>query len=355
MIPEQLLSQLRKQEPAAAYFLAGPEPYRRDIFRRALLEKALGPSEREQGYTPHDLTGTTMAAVLDDASSLSLFAPRRVIWVSSAEAALPRGRAAAGDAGEEAAFQGAQGLLARYLKRPSPGVVVVFDVSRYELDGEDKQKLDRVRAFYAAIPVVVEFPRFTVGEARQLAGSLAEAAGLKLSRDLVEALVDALGADALRISTEIEKLSLYAGDRRTIGAEDLAALAPDSSVSSIFGLVDALGRRNRMQALELVDRLVRQGEYLPLALNFLGGLMRLALAAQERGLRNAPQIQQALSKPGRPVWRSKAEQIHQTATVFNRKQLESALQQLYRADWGLRDARPSDRVVMEKFILELAG
>ena len=31
-------------------------------------------------------------------------------------------------------------------------MVVVLDVSRYDLEGEDKAKLDRVRKFYAAIP-----------------------------------------------------------------------------------------------------------------------------------------------------------------------------------------------------------
>ena len=36
-------------------------------------------------------------------------------------------------------------------------------------------------------------------------------------------------------------------------------------------------------------------------------------------------------------------------------QLEAGLRLIYSADWGLRDARPSDRLVMEKLILGLAG
>lgn len=353
MTPEQFLNQIRRQEPAPAYLFAGPEPYRRNLCRRALCDAVLGPEGFEQGYVAHDLAEAPLSDVLDDAASLSLFAPKRVLWIAAAEAALPRTRAAG--SGEEPRASGPRAMLAAYLRRPSPGVVAVFDVSRYELEGEDKAKLDRVREFYAAIPNVVEFPRFSVGEARKLAGELAAERRLNLNREAVETLVDALGADAMRIASEIEKLSLYAGDGRTIGAEDLPALVPDSSVANIFALVDALGRRDRMQALEVVDRLVRHGEYLPLALNFLGSLVRLALCAQEKGLRSAQQIQQTLSRPGRPVWRSKAEQIHQTAKVFSKKQLEAAIGQIYRADWGLRDARPSDRVIIEKFILELAG
>ena len=43
------------------------------------------------------------------------------------------------DTGEDSA------VLVEYLKDPTPGVVLVFDCWRYEFDGDDKAKLDRVR------------------------------------------------------------------------------------------------------------------------------------------------------------------------------------------------------------------
>ncbi|MFB3778258.1 MAG: DNA polymerase III subunit delta [Bryobacteraceae bacterium] len=355
MTPEQFLSQIRRQEPAPVYLFLGPEPYRRRACRAALIERVIGGDDREQALTVCDLQDWSLSEVVDDARSLSLFAPRRVIWVSGAEAALPRGRSAAAAGEEETSAGGPLALLAGYVQRPSPGVVVVLDVSRYDLEGEDKARLDRVRKFYGAIPSVVEFPRYTVNEARQLAQGLARSAGLDMDRDAIEDMVDALGADAMHIATEIEKLSVYAGSGGKIDGRELAALVPDSSVSTIFALVDALGRRDRLLALALVDTLVRQGEYMPLALNFLASLFRLALAARERGLRNAQQVQQALSRPGRPVWRSKAEQICQVAATFTPAQLAKGLGEIYAADRGLRDARPSDRIVMERFILALAG
>ncbi len=333
------------------YLFVGAEPYRRGLCRRALTERVLGTAETYQGLTQWDLQETTLSAVVDDACSLSLFAPRRVIWVSNAEAALPRGRV---NEGEEAAG-GPLALLAGYLENPSPGVVLVLEAGRYELEGEDKAKAERVRKFYSAIRAQVEFPRYSVQEARSLAAELSRKAGLEMDQEAIEWMVDLLGADAMHLATEIEKLRLYVGERKRIDAHELAALVPDSSVSTIFALVDALGKRERLRALDLVDTLVRQGEYMPLALSFLASLFRLALAAKERGLKNAAQIRQAFSRPGRPVWRSKAEQIQQTAAVFSKAQLEAGLRQIFATDWGLRDARPSDRIVMEKFILALAG
>jgi DNA polymerase-3 subunit delta len=352
--PEQFLSQLGRQDPAPAYLFLGAEPYRRLMCRRALIESVLGTEDREQGLAQFDLRQTALSAIVDEARSLSLFAPRRLIWASNAEAALPRGRAAAEAEEGQLAAADPLGGLADYLKRPAPGVVVVLEASRYELEGEDKTKLERVRKVYSVVQAQVEFPRYSIQEARHLALELARAAALNVDREGIELLVESVGADAMRVATEIEKLRLYAGPGQRIGLRELAILVPDSSVSTIFVLVDALGRRDRLRALELLDTLVRQGEYMPLALSFLATLLRLALAAKERGLRSPQQIQQALSKPGRPVWRSKAEQIHQTATVFSQVQLETALKRVFATDRALRDARPDDRIVMEKFVLGLA-
>jgi DNA polymerase-3 subunit delta len=340
---------LKRQEAAPAYLFLGAEPYRRQACGKALLDKVLPGDAREQGLAHFDLRETSWSAVVDDACSLSLFAPLRVVWVSNAEASLPRGKVDEGGAGTS----GPLGRLPAYLKQPTPGVVVVVEASRFELDGEDKAKAERVRKLYSAIPALVEFPRFTSAEARHLALELTKASGLSLAGDALDLLVDSLGADAMRLSVEIEKLRLYAGERGKISAQELASLVPDSSVSTIFVLVDALGRRDRLRALELLDTLLRQGEYMPLALSFLASLLRLALAAKERGLRSPQQIQQELSAPGRQIWSTKAQQIHQAATVFTKKQIEATLRRIFRTDRALRDARPDDRIVMERFVFGL--
>ncbi len=347
MTADQLLGQIERQRPEPAYLFLGAEPFRLDQCRKALIARVLPPEEREQGLVRHDLTETPLSAILDDARSLSLFAPRRIIWASNAEAALPRAKSGLND-------DAAGMLLADYLNNPTPEVVLVFEASRYELDGEDKAKAERIRKFYSRIPAVGELPRYSVREAQRLAHDLVRKNGLRIDQSDVDLLVEALGSDALRISVEMEKLSLYAGTDRRIQARDLAVLVPDSSASTVFVLVDALGRGDKLRALDLLHSLVRQGEYLPLALSFLAGLFRLALVAKDRRFRGPQQVQQQFSKPGRPLWRSRAEQVFQASSLFSKKQLETLLKRIYAADRALRDARPDDRIVMEEFILRFA-
>ena len=156
------------------------------------------------------------------------------------------------------------------------------------------------------------------------------------------------------MAVEIEKLSLFAGDR-VIGVDDITALVPDARATTIFALVNALGRRDRARALGILDTLTREGEYLPLALAFLSTQFRMALVAREAGLKSSQQIQGHFSRLGVPMWGSRAEQVYQTVSKFTRPQMERALGLIYQADKGLRDARPDDRIVMETFIMELVS
>jgi DNA polymerase-3 subunit delta len=347
--PEQFLERLNKSAPAGAYLFIGPEAYQRRICRKALMQKALEGENSEDALSRFDLSEGALAEVLDDARSLSLFASRRVIWVSSAEAALPKGRAAS----DEDEASGAE-LLAAYVKHPTPDVVVVFDASQYDFDGEDKTKLERVQKFYAAIRDVVEFRPYSMDAARRLAQDLAKQAGVEIGISELGLLVQALAGDAARIAIEIEKLRLYAGARK-VTAEDIAALVPNAQESTIFLLVEALGRGDRKKSLASLDTLIRQGEYLPLALTFLATQFRLALTAQEAGLRSQQQVQSYFTNHGMRMWPQRAQQVMQTVGAFTKQKLAAAVVKVFEADRALRDARPDDRVVMEKLVLSLTN
>lgn len=327
----------------------GPDSYERERCRRALAETVLAPEERESGLTRHDLDAVTLAEVFDDARSLSLFAPTRLIHATGAEAALPRGRA--GKDEETPAGQ----ALAAYLQRPSEGTTVLLESGRYEFDNDDKTKVERLLKFYAQVPCVVEFPRFSDAAALSLGKELAAAHGLRVSEAVLAALVEVLGADASRLTAEMEKLALFLGAGATVSEEHLDALVPDARATTVFRMVAALGESNRLQALEQLDTLMRQNEYLPLALSFLSTQFRMAMAAREAGLRTSQQVQSHFQQAGIAMWRSRADQVLATAMAFPLAKLRRALRLIAQTDRALRDANPSDRLVMENFIFRLTA
>jgi DNA polymerase-3 subunit delta len=343
MTPAQFLTRMERGEIAPAYLFIGPEAYQRRRARRALL--------KAHAVTQYDLAETSLAEVIDDARALSLFASERVILAGNAEAALPRTRADE-DAGDGEAAAGSADLLTTYLKDPTPGVVLVFDAPRFDFEGEDKKKQERVRKFYASAGDPVEFKRASADDARREAAALARRAGLSIDPAMVDLLVEALAADLTRIAVEVEKMALYTQGRQ-VTEEDLGLLVPDARATTIFALVGALGRRDRSRSLEILDTLFRDGEYLPVALSFLSAQFRAALVAKEAGLRSPQQIQGHFAKIGVQMWGSRAEQVFQTVAKFSKSQLERAMQLTFEADKDLRSARPDDRIVMEQFILRL--
>jgi len=352
MSPAQFLARVKRNEVPPVTLFLGQEGYNRKRCREALIAASPVPAET------FDAGQTALAAIVDDARAMSLFASERLMLVSNAEAAMPRSSrsaAASDDDDEEGGGSGAAGdagALAAYAKSPTPGVRLVFEATRWDFDGDDKAKNERARKFYSAIPEVVEFRRFTPDEARMELDRIARASGVKLDPAAAEALVEALGADVGRIAVELEKLSLYG---KPITAEDLPLLVPDARQSTIFALVNALGRRDRGRSLDALDALVREGEYLPLALTFLAGQFRMALVAQEAKLRGAQQVQGHFSKSGVPMWGSRAEQVWGTASKFSKEQLERGLKLIFEADRDLRSARPDDRTVIESFVIRLCA
>jgi DNA polymerase-3 subunit delta len=354
MTPEQFLARISKQAPAPAYLFLGQEGYQRRICKDALLERVLPGNARLDGLTALDLESTSLSAVLDDARSMSLFSADRVIWVSSAELALPR-RIVSQDDNEIESDKGAESALAAYLASPTPGTVVVFECSRYDFTGDDRPKLERVQKFYSVIPGTVEFRHYTPESSRYLAQELAKKHGLKIAGAELVSLLEAAGGDASRLVSEIEKLSLFVGGGRPVTMTDLQTLVPNAAQTTIFMLVSALGKRDRTGALRSLEILVREGEYLPLALTLLNTQFRLALAVKEAKVNSIQQALAFFAKLGVRMWRDRAEQVLATASAFSKDRLAKALSAIYETDKKFREGYRDDRLIMETLVLALTA
>ncbi len=355
MNPDQFLARVAKQPLAPVYLFLGQEGYGRRMCREALVSRALPSDKRREGLTQIDMEDVSLPEVLDDARSLSLFATDRLIWVSSAELALPRRLTAASADDEGGSEKGAESHLSAYLKAPTAGTTIVFECSRYDFSGDDRAKLERVQKFYSAVSTIVEFRQMTPESIRFLAQQLIREAGLKLGGAELAVLLDAVGGDANRLALEIDKLSLFAGKGQPITASDLQTLVPHAAQSTIFLLVSALGQGNRSAALQSLDILVREGEYLPLALSFLSTQFRLALAAKEGRISSSQQAVPFFTKLGVRMWRDRADQVVATANAFSAQRLKDAVASIYETDKKFREGYRDDRVIMETLVMAITA
>jgi DNA polymerase III delta subunit len=127
---------------------------------------------------------------------------------------------------------------------------------------------------------------------RELPGRLvaeARALGFELDPEAARSLAVRLGARPMRLRTELERLSLWAGEGGRVDLGDLEAMVADTSEAAVWSLADALVEGDRAGALAVAERLSAQGEALPRIVYSLASRLRSALrAARELEQGRAP-------------------------------------------------------------------
>ncbi len=346
MKPKAFTKSIEGGKTEAGYLFLGNEMFFRDRCRQALRKAVIG--DDEEGFVEVDLKKEPLTRLLDETRSLSLFATSRLVVGINAEAALPRARSAAAEQIREE--------LAAYFADPTPGVVVALECTRYDArERDDKAKAERVAKFYDAVPVKVEMDRLSAEDTFRACRALAERKGLKASPDVLAELTDMMGGDLARLESELEKLSLFVSGDRELTREELELLTPEARQGGVFELTDALARKDRSRALDIVHTLAAGGAYWPMQLTLLASLFRQALAARELGARDSRQLVAALQRVGVRIWPGRAQQLLGVARQFSKAELERALGRFFEADRDLRRERPDDRLIMERLIVDLTA
>ena len=114
----------------------------------------------------------------------------------------------------------------------------------------------------------------------------AERRGIALDADAARLLVERMGESTVRLSTELDRLTTWAGPGGRVELEDLEAMVADTSEEAAWALADALVDRSPAAALASAERLGGQGEAVtPLIYQAAKRLREahLALSALENG------------------------------------------------------------------------
>src|SRR4051812_5656634 len=75
----------------------------------------------------------------------------------------------------------------------------------------------------------------------------------EISEEALAELISRVGPNARQLDTEVEKLSLYVGDRKEIEMEDVTAICTRNKMARAFALGDALGDRDLPRLLRRLD------------------------------------------------------------------------------------------------------
>jgi DNA polymerase-3 subunit delta len=338
--PEQLLGRLAKGKPVPGILLLGGETYLRELCARKISDAYVAEGVRDWGVTRFSADDDSLSAILGQAQTLPMLAPRQVIFVSDVEAWERLGD----DSRDALVIQ-----LSAYLDDPAPFSVLVFEANALD-------KRMRLAKMFAEKTVVVAVELSNnPAERAKLAGALAlemaRELGVELERDAAEELSEIFNGELAAIRTELEKLAAYVGDRRRVTRADVELLAVSARKYSVWELAEMLASRQPSLALEFLDSLLREGEQPVQLLGALAWMYRKLLEAQE--LPAGATGWQAASRLGmRPPT---AELAVRQSRKFPRTQLTRGLAALYEADSRLKSGGTSQRAVMEFLVAQLAS
>lgn len=337
------------------YVLAGDELFLQERCRSAIVKSFVPADLRDFCFSDLDLSSTPIFEVLDRAQTPSLMAPFQVIFVRNVRQLYTRG-----------AKKDEFAALERYFRSPNPQALLVFiadfiripsDPRRMETD--DKNRFERLTETLGEHCGMVELVRVNEDDAMRWVIATAQDAGSRMDQDAARELVDALGADMMLISSELEKLLLYTLGHERITLGDVETMVLGAKQRSLYDLTDAISSHNRVRALALLQGLLNSsdaGEDAAIGhLYMLARTFRQMLVILEKNVRDQRAIWQALWQGFRIPPFAADDLIRQARRYKNRRDLTRALRLIARADMELRSSPPDKRIVLERLVYDLAS
>jgi DNA polymerase III subunit delta len=150
--------------------------------------------------------------------------------------------------------------------------------------------LDRRRAAYKTLEKVAVVQVFDTPDESKQAGDdeIAEfiqrklrAEGKTIDTEAFEVFRELVAPDLREIANELEKLSIYVGNRKGISTADVRAICCASRLAVIWELTDALGMRQVARAIAALENLLASGEQPIGVLMMLVAQFRLMLLAKD--------------------------------------------------------------------------
>jgi DNA polymerase III subunit delta len=327
---QALKQQITDRTPAPVYLFVGEDVKLMDRMVQG-LEQVVDPADRafavDRFYAGE--ASATPQAIADAARSIPMLGDRRLVFILRAERFLKprRSSKAATSVDEDAEDADAEqavdaGALEAYLASPVPSTTLVFVATEV-----DRARRLTKRVLEAA--KVVAFDGLGGGEGgrhevrAQAAAWLKDEltkAGRSIEPEAVGVLIDRSGYDITKLRSDVERLLLFAGDRRILTIDDvMEVVSLQTGVDDDWAVVNAIAEGNAAQALAEISRRFDRGD----SPHAMLGQLRWWVSA-----RLAP------AEPGR---------------------MRAAVEALLRTDLALKSSAGDDRVLVERLVVELTG
>lgn len=331
---------LKRNSFEGAYYICGEDDFQKEGAMKKLIMAALDPTVRDfnldvlraQDVDPKSFDGIV--------SSMPMMAERRVVVVRDVSALRKEARKS----------------VERFLGKPSPDVLLLLVESAGGKTDKDLMRL----------ATVLEFQPLPADEVPEWITHWAKELGAEISPGAVELLQSAVGNDLHQLVMELDKLVSYANGG-AITEEAVGAIVGVRRGETMTDLLDAIGRRNVIASLGLLDHVMSQPKTTAVQIVMLLSAQTVALAwgraKLDEGLapgRLQGEYFNLLKQSGSAYtgrsWGTAATAWASAAGGWDRRSLERAVDALLTADVTLKETRlSSEEQVLTTLILAMCA
>ncbi|WP_066367914.1 DNA polymerase III subunit delta [Neobacillus fumarioli] len=328
---------MKQREFAPIYLVYGTEAFLINETKDLLLKSALTEEEMDLNYSVYDLEETPVELALEDAETFPFFGERKVVLLHN-----PVFLTA--EKSKEKAAHNVERLEA-YLKEPAPYTVLVIMAPYEKLD--ERKKITKELKRNAEI---VEAKKLNEQELKNWIKQRAKQFSVEIEPEAIELLLMLVGTNMFMLSSEIEKLSLYAANKKQINTAIVEKLAARTLEQNIFTLIDKVVQKKPDEALRIYYDLLKQNEEPIKILALISAQFRLIYQTKELSRRGYGQQQIAGFLKTHPF---RVKLALGQASRFKDEELVQLIDLLADADYKVKTGGMNKSLVMEMLLFQL--
>jgi len=321
---------LKRGDVANSYFFCGEEEYLKQEVILLLKEILIAPEGESFDFGLLYAEDTSVREVVSLAETYPFMSKKRLIVVKDI------------DRFRESEIK----EIIDYLKKAASFTCLVLvseKVKREELDRKAYKNI-------SSLCETVIFWRLFDSEIPAWIKDKIHRAGKIITEEAAHYLFGEAGNSLLSLSGEIEKLLIYAADKKRVTLDNVERLIGRSKSESVFDLLRAITQKNLKLSLEILSKLTETGEKPTVILARIAKRVRQIIVARELLDQKMPPAK-VIGEVGLHPFFDKdfVSQIQH----FEGKELWNSFKDLLRADWEIKVGKKPANLVLELLFLNL--
>ncbi|MEO2074523.1 MAG: DNA polymerase III subunit delta [Bacillus sp. (in: firmicutes)] len=328
---------IKKREIAPIYLLYGTEAFLINETKQLLLNHILDEEEKDFNFSAYDLEETPIDVALEDAETFPFLGEKKVVFLHN-----PVFLTA--EKTKEKVVHDLTKLEA-YLKEPAPYTVMVISAPYEKLD--ERKKITKELKRNAEL---VEAKKLNEHELKNWIKDRAAGNGIEIEAAAIDQLLALVGTNMFMITTEVDKLALYAAEHNRIDVDLVEKLVARSLEQNIFTLIEKVVQRRLDEALRIYYDLLKQNEEPIKILALLAGQFRLIYQVKELSRRGYGQQQIAGYLKTHPF---RVKLASGQANKFTDEELAQLMELLAEADYQMKTGGMNKSLLIEMLLFRL--